>query len=643
MDKSNSEIKHKVKIDYKGIIKPRSLLLKDTQLILQEESSEKTLLTTAYDDIILSTMTNPNTSKTEKLKLMSRKANFEDIIITNAKEEELLILKEKINSKLKLKKKLSSSNFRAIIKIDNITNLKDNESINSGSMEKNSRNSILANKKTSFDFQRLLKTSTKENKENVIKYFKQMLNDENKLDKESVDILFKSKYYTITNGDITQKTSNLNAYLHKKVLDKEVIGNMKKLHKSSFDSFNAQKIIKMMLIVLFVLLLIGRIGLFVKDINEYKEFKENRFEPNCDSNVDINTSHDVNSNNVISTLANASPKKLLNMNYSKIINSIVKVCSKKSASLVIDKIDDITNLSLNEFTDKAAEFFTNSSNIMSSQCFLQVDCFLKYYSVLFTLIIIIISFILVKGKKNIFKLFNFSLILDINLPKSFEPTDTYNISNYKANTYYTDINIQEKTTTSTQASQAKTPVQPNISNNMSSRNQIWETLNETKEIKNDYYLKTNGIINYNILSVYMKLNDQSLFPLWRKEIKQVELNDNKKMKFHYYSNSDKTIIVERQVLHSDSTIIIAEISESVIINLFVLESNNNDLFNKTKFTVYSKVNNDYVNEAYDSIFNYCFEFIKFVSFELNMEIYFKNQDIEKEYKEEIKNLRKSLK
>lgn len=488
------KIKAKITFD-SNTLKQRNIILSKDQLII-EDTDNKTILSLSYSDLIVSKYKNTNNPKIDILKISSRKANFNDLNIYLESQIEVESLYNKIEEKIK-NQKLSTADFKHILKINTVTN-EENTKQESTQLKSENRKSV--------DFQRYLKTSTAENKDKIMKFFKTHLSNEKQLKKEALDDMLKAMYYTISSGEIAQKTSSLNNYVAKSLIDEDITTNVNLIENKSKVKKTVEKGFHAVLIITFISLVI---------ITLYKSA--------------LYISHEVSNND-------------------SSINSTDKTLSETENS-----------------TSTYSHLFHTYGNILAISLFFII--------------------LLIFKKAKFFKVFNFTVFGSLFSKVS---------DNGRKSTNIKEQQVQQE----------------------------------------DYFLKTTGIISFNILSVYSKLFEVSNYNKWRSELKQCFINPDKLLNLEYYKG---VIIsnVQREILHSDNTILVAEFHNGLVLNLFVLESNINDLYNKTKINVYSRLNNSYPQWYYDSILSYAHKFIRFVTFELNNEVYFKNVSIEDDYKDQI--------
>lgn len=507
------KIKAKVTFD-SNTVKQRNIILSKEQLIL-EDTDNKTILSASYSDLIVSQQKNTSNQKVDFIKISSRKANFNDLNVFLESQKEVESFKTKIDEKIK-NLKISTADFKHILKINTVTNEENS---------KQETTQLTSENRKSVDFQRYLKTSTAENKDKIIKFFKTHLSGEKQLKREALDDMLKAMYYTISSGEIAQKTSSLNNYVAKSLIDQEAVNNINTLEKKSKIKKTFEKGFHGILIIVFISLVVITLyksALYISDEVSHITTNNNSNESNSNSN---DTNKDSN-----------------------------------STDYTLPENDNTTN--------SYSHLFHAYGNILAISLYLII--------------------LLIFKKAQIFKVFNFTVFSNLFGKK---PEEDFRKS----------INAKEQQTQ-----------------------------------QDDYFLKTTGIISFNILSVYSKLYDVSNYNRWRSGLKQCIINPDKLLNLEYYKGVNISNI-QREILHSDNTILVAEFQNGLVLNLFVLESNSNDLYNKTKINVYSRLNNTYAQWYYDSILNYAHNFIRYVTFELNNEVYFKSISIEDDYKDQITN------
>ena len=171
-------------------------------------------------------------------------------------------------------------------------------------------------------------------------------------------------------------------------------------------------------------------------------------------------------------------------------------------------------------------------------------------------------------------------------------------------------------------------------------NKVWEKEYLVSELYDDYFIRSSFTLNYNFISIFEKLESSELFPNWRLEIRSSSYGTENLNVLHWEDNLNKNI--SRKVSIMENSVYIVEYYDNNIQNIFTLEANKNDLYNKTYCVFYSKISNLYSDEHLSSIKNYALNFMKFCSFELNQMIFFTDSNLETDFIDEIKSFKKKL-
>lgn len=151
----------------------------------------------------------------------------------------------------------------------------------------------------------------------------------------------------------------------------------------------------------------------------------------------------------------------------------------------------------------------------------------------------------------------------------------------------------------------------------------------------EYFIKASTILDLNILTCYNYLTNPEHYPVWRKNLTRIEDNGKYSLSFGHNGISYDLDSLHIEVSYSDNMIIIGEFQSNKILNLYVLESNRNDLYNKTKLFIYSKVKNVLPDFYFDSILENVSNFSKFIHFEALSQYHFYGQEIRNVFDNEL--------
>lgn len=328
-------VSYEFKVTYQGNTKTSLVKVIDSQLIISE--SNKAILNTKLQDVLI-------TKQNESIQITSKSASFQNLEIKGNKND-LEDFYTKTNA-------LLSQNRSDVKRVSVMTKLDENKSVVSSSYDKNNvlRNS---NVDPNVDYQKLLKNSVTKNKEklsNKISEFTKsndILNMPEEINKKCESIINSNYYSANSNNFLNTKTTNVN--LFNGIINKITLfdSDKSRLKHILGSNLNLSKLIKGLALFILVLLIFNVFDIFSFRSNSNivvnaQELDDDEFASTeiIENKITMNESEkQIHNNNLVGSNINENPNTLNPETETKISNA--NVSNEDSNEKKISAVDSV--------------------------------------------------------------------------------------------------------------------------------------------------------------------------------------------------------------------------------------------------------------------------------------------------------------